>query len=285
MTRDGAAPSRYAVIGNPVEHSLSPRIHAAFAHATGEALQYGTIAAPEDGFAAATERFFADGGAGLNVTLPFKLDAWRWVDSHDDAAGEAEAVNTIVPKPERAGREGRPSMHGCNTDGVGLVRDLEANLGWRLAGARTLVLGAGGAVQGVLGPLKRAGVAELTIANRTRAKAERLAQRFGVASCDLTAAGGGWDVVVNGTSVGVGASTGSALSALIPSEAIAGSRCYDMVYALDGATPFCRWAAEQGAAETSDGLGMLVEQGAEAFFLWRGKRPDTAAVLGELGRS
>ena len=285
MTRDGAAPSRYAVIGNPVEHSLSPRIHAAFARATGEALQYGTIAAPKDGFAAAAERFFADGGAGLNVTLPFKLDAWRWVDSHDDAAGEAEAVNTIVPKPERARRGGHPSMHGCNTDGVGLVRDLEANLGWRLAGARTLVLGAGGAVQGVLGPLKRAGVAELTIANRTRAKAERLAQRFGVAACDLTAVGGGWDVAVNGTSAGVGASTGAALSALIPSEAIVGSRCYDMVYALDGATPFCRWAAEQGAAETSDGLGMLVEQGAEAFFLWRGKRPDTAAVLNELGRS
>ena len=284
MTRDGAAPSRYAVIGNPVEHSLSPRIHAAFAHATGEALRYGTIAAPKDGFAAATERFFADGGAGLNVTLPFKLDAWRWVDSHDDAAGEAEAVNTIVPQPERAGRGERPSMRGCNTDGVGLVRDLEANLGWQLAGARTLLLGAGGAVQGVLGPLKRAGV-DLTIANRTRAKAERLARRFGVMACDLTAVGGGWDVVVNGTSAGVGASTGSALSALIPSEAIVGSRCYDMVYALDGATPFRRWAAEQGAAETSDGLGMLVEQGAEAFFLWRGKRPATAAVLRELGRS
>lgn len=284
MTRDGAS-SRYAVIGNPVEHSLSPRIHAAFARATGEALHYGTVDAPKDGFAAAAERFFVDGGAGLNVTLPFKLDAWRWVDSHDDAAGEAEAVNTIVPQPGRAGREGRPSMHGCNTDGVGLVRDLEANLGWRLAGARTLVLGAGGAVQGVLGPLKRAGVAELTIANRTRAKAERLAQRFSVAACDLTAVGGSWDIVVNGTSAGVGASTGAALAALIPSEAIVGSRCYDMVYALDGATPFCRWAGEQGAAETSDGLGMLVEQGAEAFFLWRGKRPETAPVLRELGRS
>lgn len=276
MTNDGA-PACYAVIGNPVAHSLSPRIHAHFAEATGEHLRYEKLAAPKDGFAAAADRFFASGGAGLNVTLPFKQDAWRWVDSHDGAASEARAVNTIVPEhaDERGAQPARPSMRGCNTDGVGLVRDL-ANRGWRLADARVLVLGAGGAVQGVLGPLKRCGAA-LTVANRTRAKAEELARRFDVAACGLAKAGDGWDIVVNGTSAGV-----EGQAALVAPEAVAGSRCYDMFYALDAPTPFCRWAAEHDAEETSDGLGMLVEQAAEAFFLWRGVRPSTAFVLDEL---
>ena len=268
MTNDNA-PARYAVIGNPVAHSLSPRIHSRFAEATGERLRYDKLLAPPSGFAAAAEEFFASGGAGLNVTLPFKLDAWRWVNERDQAALEAGAVNTIVPQ--------RAAMRGCNTDGIGLVRDLEANRGWSLAGARTLVLGAGGAVQGVLGPLKRSGVTALTVANRTRAKAEQLAQRFGVAACGLPEVGDGWDVVVNGTSAGI-----AGQAALVAPETVAGSRCYDMFYALDAPTPFCRWAAEHGASAVSDGLGMLVEQAAAAFFLWRGVRPNTAAVLREL---
>ena len=278
MTNDNA-PARYAVIGNPVAHSLSPRIHSRFAEATGERLHYDKLAAPAGGFAAAAQGFFASGGAGLNVTLPFKLDAWRWVNEHDEAALEAGAVNTIVPQQAgaRGARTSLPSMRGCNTDGVGLVRDLEANRGWSLAGARTLVLGAGGAVQGVLGPLKRSGVVALTVANRTRAKAEQLAQRFGVAACGLPEVGEGWDVVVNGTSAGI-----AGRAALVAPETVAGSRCYDMFYALDAPTPFCRWAAEHGASAVSDGLGMLVEQAAAAFFLWRGVRPNTAAVLREL---
>ena len=258
---------RYAVIGNPVEHSLSPRIHARFAEAAGVRLRYDKLTAPVAGFAAAADEFFAAGGLGLNVTLPFKVDAWRWVDSRDELAEEAGAVNTIVPGA---------GMRGCNTDGVGLVRDLAENLGWPLAGARTLVLGAGGAVQGILGPLARAGTV-LTVANRTRAKADRLAGQFNVASASLDDVGRGWDLVLNGTSAGIHGD-----AALVAPAAVAGSRCYDLFYALDGDTPFCRWARAQAATQTSDGLGMLVEQAAEAFFLWHDVRPDTPDVLREL---
>lgn len=255
---------RYAVIGNPVDHSLSPRIHAAFATRTGEDIEYGRLEAPMDGFAAAARDFFARDGKGLNVTLPFKLDAWQWVDGHDDAALASGAVNTIVVD----GNE----MRGCNTDGIGLLRDLKDNLGWNLDGARTLVLGAGGAVQGVIEPLRRAG-ADVTIANRTQRKAETLAVRFGVASAGLDEVGGGWDVVLNGTAAGL-----AGIGGLIAPEAVAHGRCYDMFYTLDGATPFCRWASDQGAGEVSDGLGMLIEQAAEAFLLWRGVRPDTRGI-------
>ena len=256
---------RYAVIGNPVDHSLSPRIHAVFAGRTGENIEYGRLEAPADGFAAAATGFFAQGGKGLNVTLPFKLDAWRWVDRHDDAAAAAGAVNTIVID----GTDKR----GCNTDGVGLVRDLADNLGWRLDGARTLVLGAGGAAQGVIEPLKEAGVVDLTIANRTQDKAVTLAARFGVAGTGLGDVGSGWDVVVNGTAAGL-----SGLGELVAPAVVAHSRCYDMFYVLDGATPFCRWASDQRASAVSDGLGMLIEQAAESFFLWRGVRPDSSGI-------
>ena len=260
---------RYAVVGNPVAHSLSPRIHARFAAATAQDMRYAKLEAPPDGFAAAVERFFAAGGSGLNVTLPFKLQAWRWVDSHDEAARQSGAVNTIVLEGDR--------RHGCNTDGIGLVGDLTDNLAWPLLGARTLVLGAGGAVQGVLAPLQRAGVADLTIANRTLAKAQRLADRIGAKACALEDVDAGWDVVINGTSAGVGG-TGH----LVAPAVVLNSRCYDMFYALDGATPFCRWAAAAGAQVVSDGLGMLVEQAAAAFALWRGVQPDTAGIVAAL---
>ena len=256
---------RYAVIGNPVGHSLSPRIHTVFATRTCEDVEYGRLEAPTDGFAFAARDFFAQGGRGLNVTLPFKLDAWRWVDSHDDAASRSGAVNTIVVDGS--------VKRGCNTDGIGLVRDLLDNQGWDLDGARTLVLGAGGAAQGVIEPLRCAGVVDLTIANRTRSKAEALAARFGMAGAGLDDVGGGWDVVLNGTAAGL-----SGIGGLVAPSVVSGSRCYDMFYALDGATPFCRWAADQGAREVSDGLGMLIEQAAEAFLLWRGVRPDTGGM-------
>ena len=256
---------RYAVIGNPVDHSLSPRIHTTFAERTREDIEYGRLEAPTDGFVDAARTFFAAGGRGLNVTLPFKLDAWQWVDGHDAAAASSGAVNTIVVDGN--------ATRGCNTDGIGLLRDLNDNLGWGLDGARTLVLGAGGAAQGVIEPLERAGAADLTIANRTLGKAQALAARFGVASAGLDDVGGGWDVVLNGTAAGL-----AGIGGLVAPDVVADSRCYDMFYSLDGATPFCRWAADQGASAVSDGLGMLIEQAAEAFLLWRGVRPDTAGI-------
>ena len=263
---------RYAVVGNPVSHSLSPRIHALFASATAQDISYATLEAPLEGFAAAAQRFFADGGKGLNVTLPFKVHAWHWVDSHDEAAARSGAVNTIVAEGKR--------RRGCNTDGIGLVNDLTANLGWPLQGARTLLLGAGGAVRGVLAPLQRAGVADLTIANRTLAKAQHLADRAGVKASALNNVDGGWDVVINGTSAVI-----DGTSQWVSPATVADSRCYDMFYALDGATSFCRWAAAAGARAASDGLGMLVEQAAAAFVLWRGVRPDTAGIVATLRRS
>ena len=259
---------RYAVIGNPVAHSLSPTIHAEFARATGEDLTYRTLEAPIDGFAQAAGRFLAT-GRGLNVTVPFKLDAWRWVDRHDAHAAGAGAVNTIVPVAD--------GWLGCNTDGLGLVADLAEHLRWQIAGARTLILGAGGAVQGVVGALSAAGAEGLMIANRTVAKAQALADRFGVQACSLDEVGDGWDLVVNGTSAGLTGTGG-----LIAGDAVAGGRCYDMFYSRDGATPFCTWARAQGARAVSDGLGMLVEQAAQAFYLWRDVRPDTAPVLASI---
>lgn len=260
---------RYAVIGHPVGHSLSPRIHAAFAEATGERLRYSRIEAPPDGFQVAAGAFFADGGKGLNVTVPFKIDAYRWTDEHDAAADEAGAVNTIWMQDG--------AKRGSNTDGVGLARDLVRNLGWPVDGARTLILGAGGAVQGIVAPLIAAGAREITIANRTLARAERLAGRFGVRACALNEVRGAWDLVVNGTSAGL-AGTGD----LIPPAALRASRCYDLVYSLDGPTPFCRSARRHGALAASDGLGMLVEQAAEAFRLWRGVLPGTAGMAARL---
>ena len=256
---------RYAVIGNPVGHSVSPRIHAAFAAATGEDLRYGKLEAPVGGFAEAAARFFDDGGKGLSVTMPFKVDAWQWVDGYDAAATACGAVNTIVSEGDLT--------RGCNTDGIGLVHDLTHNLGWNVDGARTLILGAGGAVQGILAPLLDAGVSDLTIANRTRGKAETLAARFGVAGTGLDAVGTPWDVVINGTAAGM-----AGIGGVVAPEVVAGSRCYDLFYALDRDTPFCRWALAHDAREASDGLGMLIEQAAAAFALWRGIQPDTTGM-------
>lgn len=265
----------YAVVGNPVAHSLSPRIHAAFARQTGQDLCYDTLLAPLDGFAATVETFFAQGGAGLNVTVPFKEQAAAWVTELEAQAAAAGAVNTIV-------RDGA-GFSGHNTDGPGLVTDLTVVCGQPLADTAVLLVGAGGAARGVVRPLLDAGPRRLVIANRTAGKASDLARALlaerpgaDIRGCGLADTGSEFDVVINATSAGL---TGSP-AASIPDAAVAGAFCYDMIYSLDGeaATAFCRWATARGAGRVADGLGMLLEQAAEAFFLWRGVKPDTAPV-------
>jgi shikimate dehydrogenase len=254
---------RYAVIGQPVAHSKSPWIHAQFARLTGQEIDYGRIEAPLGGFARAADEFRAAGGKGLNVTLPFKEDAYRYCKILSPRAREACAVNTIKFDVE---------VFGDNTDGVGLVRDLGAEL----PGRRVLLMGAGGAAQGVVGALLEADVAALTIANRTEAKAHELAARFqGVSASGYAALEPDFDVVVNATSAGL-ADEAPAL----PQGVLAGAKlAYDMVYGRD--TPFLA-AARAAGVRTSDGLGMLVEQAAESFLVWRGVRPETRNVLQEL---
>lgn len=267
--------SDYVVMGNPVAHSLSPRIHTLFAEQTGERLVYGRLLVAADGFAAAADAFFGAGGLGANVTVPFKEDAAAWVDALDPAAEFAGAVNTIVRRPDR-------TFAGLNTDGPGLVADLTRLLGGPPRGMRILIIGAGGAVRGVVGPLAELEPARLLIANRTpdraRAVVERLHVRFpGLMAdhSDLRGIHGRFDLVVNGTSAGLA----DAIPA-VGASVVAGSFCYDMVYGAQ--TAFCRWAVESGAAGCADGIGMLVEQAALAFAAWRGKVPDTAAVLRRL---
>ena len=258
---------RYALIGNPVAHSKSPAIHAAFARDTGQDIQYGLIEAPLDAFAAAVERFRAAGGKGLNVTLPFKHEAFRLCARLSDRARAAQAVNTLR----------FADSYGDNTDGVGLVRDLADNLGVPLQGRSVLLLGAGGAAQGVLGALLEAGVSRLAIANRTPAKAQALAARHpGVSGGGYTElAGQAFDVVVNATSAGLANDSPPLPPGVLHRKAVA----YDMVYGRD--TPFLAQAREAGA-RACDGLGMLVEQAAESFFVWRGVRPATRALLERL---
>jgi shikimate dehydrogenase len=270
---------RYAVVGNPVAHSKSPLIHAEFARQTGQDMEYGRLLAPLDGFRAAVDAFRREGGRGLNVTLPFKLEAFALADRRSQRAFDAEAANTLKFDAD--------SVFADNTDGVGLLRDLEVNLRFPLAGRRILVMGAGGAVQGTLGPLIAARPALLVIANRTLDKAQRLAARFAAAAnasgTRLQAsgyealAGRGFDLVVNGTS----ASLHGAPPELPGGVFAIGGLAYDMVYG-NGLTAFLQHAQGLGAAHLADGIGMLVEQAAESFLLWRGVRPHTAPVIAQL---
>ena len=260
---------RYALIGNPVAHSKSPWIHAEFARATGQDLSYGAIEAPLEGFARAVEAFAAAGGKGLNVTLPFKQEAYALCAEVSERARPARAVNTLVL---------REKIFGDNTDGVGLVRDLAGNLKLDPRGKRLLLMGAGGAAQGVVGALLGAGVSRLVIANRTAARAEALAARFsGVQGCGYDALAPGFDIVVNATSAGLSGAAPTLPRAILGPGVLA----YEMVYGRD--TPFLA-AARAAGAHACDGLGMLVEQAAESFFLWRGVRPATAPVLERLRR-
>lgn len=261
---------RYAVIGHPVAHSKSPWIHAEFARQTRQDLDYARIEAPLDGFERAVEEFRAAGGSGANITLPFKEQAFLYCkDAATDRARAVGVVNTLVFDDR--------GVRGDNTDGVGLLRDLAVNIGRQVAGMRVLLMGAGGAAQGVLAPLMEAGPRRLVVANRSAAKARALARRYGAS------AGGGYeelrgeqfDLLINATSAGL---TGEA-PPLAESQFARGSLAYDMVYGRD--TPFLALARAAGAA-AHDGSGMLVEQAAESFLVWRGLRPDTAPVLAAL---
>jgi shikimate dehydrogenase len=270
---------RYAVVGNPVAHSKSPLIHAEFARQTGQDMQYGRLLAPLDGFRATVAAFRREGGRGLNVTLPFKLEAFALADHRSQRALDAEAANTLKFDAD--------SIFADNTDGVGLLRDLEVNLRFPLGGRRILLMGAGGAVQGTLGPLIAARPALLVIANRTLEKAERLVARFSAAAAASgtrlqasgyeALAGRGFDLVVNGTS----ASLHGALPDLPGGVFAIGALAYDMMYG-NGLTAFLQRAQGQGAARLADGIGMLVEQAAESFLIWRGVRPHTAPVIAQL---
>jgi len=268
-----AEPDRYAVMGNPVSHSQSPLIHTEFARQTGQRLRYEAIQVDEGGFVQAVGNFQASGGKGLNITVPFKEEAWALVDRRSERATRAGAVNTI-----RFGGDN----YGDNTDGVGLVRDLTVNHHGRIAGQRVLLLGAGGAVRGALGPLLDESPASLVIANRTVDRATTLAAGFASLYPDIppqsssfaALAGQTFDRVINGTAASL---KGDALP--LPGGILAADAwCYDMMYGAE-ATPFMLWAQDQGAGLAVDGLGMLVEQAAESFLLWRGVRPETAPVL------
>ncbi|ENO89418.1 shikimate dehydrogenase [Thauera linaloolentis] len=270
---------RYAVIGHPIAHSKSPQIHAAFARQTAQDMCYEAILAPLDGFAAAVRAFRAAGGRGMNVTVPFKLEAFALAERRTPRAQAAGAVNTLAFD---AG-----GLLGDNTDGAGLVRDLTANHGCALRGRRVLLLGAGGAARGALLPLLAEGPAVLTIANRTVAKAESLAATFlpSTAETQLSAcgfdglAGQHFDLVINATAASLADQAPPLPPGLYAEEAFA----YDMMYGR-GDTPFIAAARADGAARLADGLGMLVEQAAESFALWRGLRPDSTAVLAALRR-
>lgn len=269
---------RYAVVGHPVAHSLSPRIHAAFAAATGQAMVYGLLEAPVDGFVGTVERFFSDGGCGLNVTVPFKEVAASWVDELSAGAAAAGAVNTIE---RRAGM-----FRGHNTDGAGLVRDLTRGCGEVVAGRRVLLIGAGGAARGVLRPLLAEGPAALVVANRNVRRAEALLAGLDTAvpvrAAALDDPREPFDLVINATAAGLGGEV-AAVSPAVTREAF----CYDLMYAppgkdASGTTAFCAWASRHGARRAVDGLGMLVEQAALAFAIWRGVEPATAPVLDAL---
>ena len=265
---------RYCVFGNPVAHSRSPAIHAMFAAQCRQDLSYEAIPAPLDGFAAALAGFAAAGGKGANVTLPFKAEAFALCTRRSARAERAGAVNTLAFTGS--------GIFGDNTDGAGLVQDIEVNLRFPLAGRRLLLLGAGGAARGAIAPLLERRPAGLFIANRTAEKAEALAGQF----CELAAvdagnlgkiAGRTFDVVINATSASL---SGATLP--LPAGIFApGGLAYDMMYGK-GDTPFLALAREQGAGHLADGLGMLVEQAAEAFLVWRGVRPDSAPVLAEM---
>jgi shikimate dehydrogenase len=267
---------KYAVFGNPIGHSKSPAIHRQFAKQTAQALTYEKQLVAEDGFEAAADAFFNSGGKGLNITVPFKQDAYAYVARTTPRARRAGAVNTLC-------LEADGTIMGDTTDGVGLVSDIKNNLGWEIRHKRVLILGAGGAVRGVLEPLLEEQPQHIVIANRTVDKALQLAKGFAefgyLLGCGFDMLDEQcFDLIINGTSAGLQGELPPLPDSLIdPKNSTA---CYDMLYGAEP-TPFVQWVQQRGA-QASDGLGMLVEQAAESFALWRGVRPETASVIADL---
>ena len=268
-------PDRYAVFGHPIAHSQSPRIHTLFAAATRQAMTYEAEDVPPEDFDEAVGRFIASGGRGLNLTVPLKELAFRMAHFVSPEAARSKAVNTFLVSPDG-------HIHGDNTDGRGLVRDLTLNLGIPMRGQRILILGAGGATRGILEPLLKLGPAAVTLTNRTAEKALQLVLEFedlGPLRALAMAAlqDQQYDLILNATA----ASLQGDVPPLPDQILAAGGCCYDLAYGKEP-TPFVLWGLQQGAVLSRDGIGMLVEQAAEAFWLWRGIRPDTPSVIATL---
>lgn len=269
---------RYAVFGNPIKHSKSPDIHTAFAESTDQDLTYEAICVPEDSFTEYVADFLSDDGRGLNITIPFKQDAWELSKVRSPRAELAGAVNTLY-------RNEAGELCGDNTDGIGMVRDIVRNHGGQISGKKVLILGAGGAVRGVLQPVLEEQPAKLVIANRTASKAHELADLVG----DLgDVSGSGYDtlpqecfdLVINGTAASLNGEVPPIPVSVLAEDAW----CYDMMYSAEP-TAFCQWATENGAEKVMDGLGMLVEQAAASFQIWRGVEPDSKAVISKIRNS
>lgn len=266
---------RYGVMGYPISQSRSPMIHRLFAVQTGQDMQYELLQVSPEKLESAVRQFQRTGGKGLNITVPHKSEVTRLVDHLSERASTAGAVNTLTFK------EGE--ILGDNTDGFGLLRDLVVNLELALEGANILVLGAGGATRGIIGPLLEMQPASLRIANRTLGKAQALAEHFSrsgpVTACrfNVVPVTENYDLIINATSAGLSGEAPPYPAAAVSEQTI----CYDLSYGLKP-TPFSVWAREQGAARSLMGWGMLVEQAAESFRIWRGVRPDTAEVLSRM---
>jgi len=263
---------RYAVFGCPIKHSKSPRIHRLFAEQTGQALEYTAVEVPAEQFQTAVAMFFAEGGKGLNCTVPLKELAWRYADHNTERAQLSKAVNTLAFQEDG-------SVLGDNTDGIGLVTDLTANHGITVTGMRILILGAGGASRGILAPILEQSPRSIVIANRTVDKAVELAAEFhgrgpitGCGFDDLESRQ--FDLILNATSASLSGQLPPLPAGLLATD----GSCYDLAYGNEP-TAFVRWGLENHAAKSLDGLGMLVEQAAEAFFIWRGVRPATRPVI------
>lgn len=274
---DQTPPDRYALVGHPVGHSRSPLIHQLFARQTGEPVGYELIDAPVDELETAVRGFLAAGGKGMNVTVPHKEAAYALADELGDEAAAAHAVNTLSFSGRR--------IRGDNTDGIGFLRDLTVNHEQHVAGCRVLILGAGGATRGILAPLLGEQPATLVVANRTPERAEQLAEIFAghgtIATCsfDELESLDAFDLVVNATSAGLGGEQPPFPAALVSETTF----CYDLAYSLKG-TPFVEWATGHGAGRAVQGWGMLVEQAAESFRIWRGVAPDTTPILAQLSQ-
>jgi shikimate dehydrogenase len=273
---------QYAVFGNPIVQSKSPDIHLAFAKQTVQAMEYSRQLVAESGFKAAADKFFQSGGKGLNITAPFKQDAYIYGSRTTARARRAGAVNTLAVQDDG-------TILGDTTDGVGLIKDMVDNLGWKIRAKRVLILGAGGAVRGVLEPLLAEQPQHVVIANRSVDKALQLAKGFAemgyLLGCGLDVLDGQeFDVIINGTSASLQGGMPPLPSSIVaPSAGESPTVCYDMAYG-PAPSPFMGWARQRDAL-TADGLGMLVEQAAESFALWRGIRPETRAVIDALRHS